>query len=491
MTPTNSRTRHHWRRPKRMAALAGVAALGLSAALTPVTSLAGPAPAAETSPADAPLTLSMVELLGGQVTGQVMTLEELRLDVLERNHTDGGHDGSGIDIALIDSGVAPVDGLDGSHVLHGPDLSFEGASPEVAYLDTYGHGTHMAGIIAGRRSGHEGLASGSRIVSLKVAGHDGITTIPQVVAAIDWVIDHRNTDGLNIRVLNLSLGSDGVTDHRGDVLSAAVERAWDAGIVVVVAAGNRGGIPGHIDSPAIDPYVIAVGAGDNTNGKDEEDQPPTAFTSQGDGVRNPDLMAPGASIASYRVPGSTIDTLVPTARYGTDLFRGSGSSQAAAVTAASAARLLGAYPSMTPDEVKETLVETTEHDLGYGSHIVGSGMIDTEDAWQYPHYGADQNHPTAAGAGTGIVTPTGSTWSGGTWSGSTWSGSTWSGSTWSGGTWSGATWSGSTWSGATWSGSTWSGSTWSGSTWSGSTWSGSTWSGSTWSGSTWSGNGWS
>jgi serine protease AprX len=486
MTPTDPQPHDRWRRPKRFASLAAVAALGLTASLTPASSTAAPTSTEQNGQADATLSLSTVELLGGQTSNQVMSLTELRLDVLERNFTDGGHDGSGVDIALIDSGVAPVDGLDGPHVLHGPDLSFEGTSPDAAFLDTYGHGTHMAGILAGRRSGHLGLADGSRIVSLKVAGHDGITTVPQVVAAIDWVIDHRNSDGLNIRVLNLSLGSDNVTDHRGDLLSAAVERAWDAGIVVVVAAGNRGTTPGHIDSPAIDPYVIAVGAGDNTNGADEENQPPSSFTSHGDGVRNPDLMAPGVSIASYRVPGSTIDTLVPSARYDTDLFKGSGSSQAAAVTAASAARLIGAYPSMTPDEVKDTLVRSTEHELGYGAHIVGTGMIDTEDAWQEPRYGADQNHPTAAGPGTGIVTPSGSTWSGGTWSGSTWSGSTWSGTTWSGGTWSGGTWSGGTWSGGTWSGSTWSGGTWSGGTWSGGTWSGGTWSGGTWSGNGWS-----
>ena len=145
-------------------------------------------------------------------------------------------------------------------MLHGPDLSFEGSSPEAAYLDTYGHGTHMAGIIAGERSDAPGIAPGARIVSVKVAGHDGITTVPQVVAAIDWVVEHHNTDGLNIRVLNLSLGQAGVTSHVGDALSAAVERAWDAGIVVVVAAGNRGATQGHLDSPAIDPYAISVGA---------------------------------------------------------------------------------------------------------------------------------------------------------------------------------------------------------------------------------------
>ena len=208
------------------------------------------------------LGTSMVQMLDGENGSGVVTLDELRDDVLDDVGLDAG---TGVDVALIDTGVAPVTGLDGDKVLHGPDLSFEGSAADVAYLDTHGHGTHMAGIIAGDRAGHEGIAPGARIVSVKVAGHDGLTTVPQVVAAIDWVVEHRTTDGLNIRVLNLSLGQQGVDSHIGDPLSAAVERAWDAGIFVVVAAGNDGETQAHLDSPAIDPYVMAVGAVDSDN----------------------------------------------------------------------------------------------------------------------------------------------------------------------------------------------------------------------------------
>ena len=165
---------------------------------------------------------------------------------------------------MIDSGVAPVAGLDGPNVLHGPDLSGEGAFPEVAYLDTYGHGTHLAGIMVGQRIGSEGIAPGARVVSVKVAGADGVTSVAQVVAGIDWVVEHRNTDGLNIRVLNLALGQAGVSSHRGNLLSAAVERASDAGIFVVAAAGNRGGNQSHLDAPAIDPYVMSIGSVDSS-----------------------------------------------------------------------------------------------------------------------------------------------------------------------------------------------------------------------------------
>lgn len=459
-------------------ALAGLVAI--------VAAAVAPASSADTEAAVGTLDTSMVEMLGSVDSTNVVTMAELRLMIANSSRVTTA--GAGIDVAVIDTGVAPVAGLDDQgKVLHGPDLSGEGSSPQAAYLDTYGHGTHMAAIIAGERADAPGIAPGARIVSVKVAGHDGITTVPQVVAAIDWVVEHRNTDGLNIRVLNLSLGQAGVTTHVGDYLSAAVERAWDAGIVVVVAAGNRGKTQKHLDSPAVDPYVISVGAVAPTPSYfyGYEGTVP-AWSANGNGHRNPDAVAPGRSIASYRVPGSTIDNLIPGARYGDGLFLGSGTSQAAAVTSGVVAAMLHYHPEYTPDRVKATLEYRADEIDPYSEIKDGEGAVDGAYSVVYGGPSASpQSHPKADQPGH-ITTPTGNTWSGGTWSGSTWSGSTWSGSTWSGGTWSGSTWSGSTWSGSTWSGSTWSGGTWSGGTWSGSTWSGSTWSGGTWSGNGWS-----
>jgi len=456
-------------------------ALAVGTAIVIPTDDAGEAAAVGT------LDTSMVEMLSSSNTTNPIDLAQLRQMVAGTSQMTGA--GTGVDVAVIDTGVAPVAGLDADgKVLHGPDLSFEGSSPEVAYLDTYGHGTHMAGIIAGARSDQPGIAPGARIVSVKVAGHDGITTVPQVVAAIDWVVEHRNTDGLNIRVLNLSLGQAGVSSHVGDVLSAAVERAWQAGIVVVVAAGNRGETQGHLDSPAVDPYSVAVGATEWTQNWNSYLHSVPGWSATGDGQRDPDTVAPGRSIASYQVPGSTVDVLVPGAQFGTGLFVGSGTSQAAAVTSGVAAAMIQRRPNLTPDQVKASL----EH---WATEIDATSQIKDGDgvlrAMHSVYYGAPanvpaQSHPTAAGEGTGIAIPTGATWSGGGWTGATWSGATWSGTVWSGATWSGATWSGATWSGATWSGATWSGATWSGATWSGATWSGATWSGATWSGNGWS-----
>ena len=156
-----------------------------------------------------------------------------------------GFDGTGIDVALIDSGIAPVQGLaDPAKVVNGPDLSFESQSSYYRYLDTFGHGTHMGGIIVGNdgtSSGFKGVAPGARLVNLKVATREGAADVTQVIAAIDWVVQHRQ-DGMNIRVLNLSFGTDGIQDRMIDPLAHAVESAWRNGIVVVVAGGNGGKI---------------------------------------------------------------------------------------------------------------------------------------------------------------------------------------------------------------------------------------------------------
>ncbi|MGA1556987.1 MAG: S8 family serine peptidase, partial [Ilumatobacteraceae bacterium] len=401
-----------------------------------------------------PMTADIVELQSWDAADGSMSLSDLTADLFASGVGDS--DGSGVDVALIDTGVAPVDGLDGADkVMHGPDLSFEGAFANTAYLDTYGHGTHMAGIIAGERDGDEGVAPGARIISIKTAGHDGVTTVPQVIAAIDWVVDHHDQAGLNIRVLNLSLGQANICNYRGDYLSAAVERAWQAGIVVVVAAGNDGETQRCLNSPAIDPYVVAVGTADALSSPDSlASRVVPSWSGVGDGKRNPDVVAQGRSIASYRVPGSTIDQLAPNAAIDADSTVGTGTSQAAAVTSGVAARLIGSNPSMSNDQIKATL-------LGYAVNLPhvdtvqdGYGHLDAGMSLVGRPWTMRQNFPGAASGGGrgGMTVPTGSSWSGGEWSGSSWSGSSWSGQVWSGSSWSGSSWSGSSWSGSSWSG---------------------------------------
>jgi serine protease AprX len=432
------------------------------------------------------------------------------------DYWDDGLTGRGVDVALLDSGVVEVDGLDGDDkVVHGPDLSFENHRADLRNQDTYGHGTHMAGIIAGRddaratRQGASfaGMAPGARLVSLKLADANGATDVSQVIAGIDWVVQHRNRHGLNIRVLNLSFGTDGVQDYRIDPLAYAVEVAWRKGIVVVVAAGNEGFGSAKLNNPAYDPHVLAVGAADTSGTADRADDTVPSWSSRGDGTRNPDLVAPGTSIVSLRDPGSAIDLAYPTARVGDRFFKGTGTSQAAAVVSGAAALVIQQRPGISPDQVKRLLTKSARRLRKADATAQGDGMLDLAAAHDRPTPPAGASAQRFAySTGTGSLEAARGTMHvqgedgealvgeqdarGEAWDGRTWSDAAWDGRTWSGGAWTGRTWSGGTWSGRTWSGRTWSSGTWEGRTWSGRTWSGRTWSGRTWSGRAWSSDGW-
>ncbi len=359
------------------------------------------------------------------------------------------------------------------------------------------------------------MAPDARIVSIKVADAKGQTDVSQAIAAIDWVVQNKNKNGLNIRVLNMSFGTDGVQDYLLDPLAYAAEQAWHQGIVVVVAVGNEGFGTGKVNNPAYDPYLIAVGSNDSQGTATTADDAVSAFSTDGDGTRNPDLVAPGAGVVSLRSSGSYLDTQFPAARIGERFFRGSGTSQAAAVVSGAAALLISQRPGLTPDQVKALLTQSASPIAGATAAQQGAGVLDLRAAKVAPTpVNATQTFALSTGIGSlelsrgsvhvtvggrtvrGEVDVRGRSfdarnWAAGLRNGTNWSGMTWSGMTWSGMTWSGMTWSGMTWSGMTWSGMTWSGMTWSGMTWSGMTWSGMTWSGMTWSGMTWSGMTWS
>ncbi len=416
-----------------------------------------------------------------------------------------GYTGEGVDVAVIDTGVAPVTALSTTNVFVGPDLSFEGGVDAVAGLDTYGHGTHIAGIIAGQTPGADplnpqpddfiGVAPDAGIVSVKVADNTGAVDVSQVIAAIDWVVQNKQTNGLNIRILNLSYNTTGTQSAIDDPLSKAVENAWNHGIVVVVSAGNEGRNAKTLANPATNPYVIAVSASRYDYYHEHWVIP--SWVPSGDNVRNPDLLAPGASIMSLRTPGSRIDTEHPDARIaGNDeLFLGSGTSQSAAVVSGAAALLLDQRPELTPDAVKNLLTSTAVK-TGGASKFQGNGVINLAgamDALSKP--GTLQTWTPATGLGlleasrgddhvgvgddllVGEYTVTGAAWNPELWVKYSKNAMAWTGDDdWSGSSWSGSSWSGSSWSGSSWSGSSWSGSSWSGSSWSGSSWSGSSWS---------------
>ena len=464
-------------------------------------------------------------LLGGADWGYapgVEPLTEVNAAIGADRLWSRGITGSGVGVALVDTGVVPVQGLTSGNVVNGPDLSFDSQSPSPT-LDGFGHGTHMAGIIAGNdgtSTGFRGVAPGSTLLSVRVGAHDGAADVSQVVAAVDWVVAHRRDPGLNIRVLNLSYGTDGTQATTLDPLTHAVENAWRAGIVVVVSGGNGGTSRPSVDNPARDPYVLAVGADDThgTPGSALDDTVPS-FSTRGSASRRVDLVAPGQSVASLRDPGSYVDTEYPGAVVDTRYFKGSGTSQATAVVSGAVALLLQARPTLTPDDVKR-LLKTTAHPLLTADAAgQGSGLVDVNAAASVPLVPLTQSWPRSTGMGTlegargtkhvgdngvdlsgerdifgkawvpSVWAPASSTqtaWSGGVWNTSNWAGTCWCGSSWSSRTWSSRTWSDLTWSSRTWSSTAWDSRTWSSRTWSGDAWTSRTWSSRTWSGSTWS-----
>ncbi|MGA5299771.1 S8 family serine peptidase [Nucisporomicrobium flavum] len=449
--------------------------------------------------------------------------------------------GQGVGVALIDSGIAPVKGLNQpGKVINGPDLSLESQAANLRNQDTFGHGTHMAGIISGRDpeapAGKEadpryfvGVAPDARLVNLRVAAADGAVDVSQIIAAVDWAVTHRNDPGLNIRVINLSFGTDSLQDPRLDPLSYAVETAWRAGIVVVVSVGNDGPTQTRVGNPALNPYVIAVGGSDIAGTLARGDDTIGTFSTRGDLTRHADVVAPGRSIGSLRDPGSYIDENYPTGQVADATgryFKGSGTSQAAAVVSGAVALLLQQRPTLTPDQVKKLLTSTAVPMKNVDAIAQGAGEINVQAASTASTPAtAGQSFPRALGTGTlegargtahladsesGIeltgerdimnrpwnpapwtaAAAAGRAWTGGSWNGNTWTGAAWNGTSWATKTWAATSWTARTWSGSTWTARTWSSAGWSGAGWTARTWSARTWSARTWSGGYWASRTW-
>ena len=387
-----------------------------------------------------------------------------------------GDGGRGVDVALVDSGVSPVPGLAApGKVVYGPDLSDDARDPSKAHLDGFGHGTHLAGAIAGddASSGFVGVAPAARVVSVKVADHDGQTSLSRLLAGLDWVVRNGRRNGLNVRVVNLAFGAEGSGDFRSDPLALAVERAWQQGVVVVAAAGNGGNQTSSLDSPAYDPYVLAVGAEDSAGTADPADDFMAEFSSRGSASRAPDVVAPGVAIVSLRVPGGLLDEQFPGARIGERHFRGSGTSQAAAVVSGAVARLLAARPQLDPDEAKAVLRATARPLGATPVELQGAGLVDlTAAASAGVPRDARQRHPRAHGTGRlrgslgvelAVEHPDAdaSRWTASRWTASRWTASRWTASRWTASRWTASRWTASRWTASRWTASRWTAAGWS------------------------------
>ncbi len=389
----------------------------------------------------------------------------------------------------------------------------------------------MAGLIAGNgaasanRSGgaFPGVAPASHVVAVKVAGRNGVVDVSTVLEAMHWVSAYREQFG--IRVLNLSWGVASTQSPSVDPVNHAVQRLWSEGIVVVVAAGNSGGNAGTITKPGDDPVVLTVGAYDDKGDLEPNNDGVPTWSSRGPtaaGLAKPDLVAPGRTVVALRSPGSTIEQNNGKALVGSSYIRGSGTSQAAAVTSGAAALLLAARPGLTPDQVKALLTSTASPIPSSSRYAQGAGRLQVEAASAAPTPTSVQPLPgnglgsidASRGSGRVVATCNGAAveirgevdvrcqaWNGSRWTGSRWSGDAWTGVAWKGAEWTGVAWKGVAWSDATWDGVAWKGGTWTSGTWYGasgwtgdptvaSPWTGVAWKDSNWSGVAWKESGW-
>ena len=441
---------------------------------------------------DAPVTVNSVDM-GRFDTWPANTIwqKTIRLPQVPSAYT-----GTGVAVALLDTGVSQVPDL-GNRVVARVDFT-----PEHDGYDRYGHGTHMAGIIAGDGSasggGWAGIAPGANLVSVKVAGADGSTDVSVVLAGLEWVVDHRAQ--YNIRVLNLSFGTDSTQPYQLDPLDYAVERVWFSGILVVVSAGNRGPGPGTLNKPGDDPFVLTVGAADLRNTIPANDDAIAVFSGSGPvgSPVKPEISAPGVTIVSSRAVGSTIDQAHPLARVGDAYFKGTGTSQAAAVVSGVAARMFQANPALTPNVAKAILMGTAKRSSGLKSAplVDAAGAVLASLSHAFDTRPANQGLVPSAGLGSleasrgsfhvyadlngdgipelvqGEVDVLGQTWDGRSWSGRSWSAESWASGTWCAYVAESPGWEARSWSGRSWSGTSWDGRSWSGQDWTGQGWSG-------------------
>ncbi|MCE7989868.1 MAG: hypothetical protein DYG89_52645 [Caldilinea sp. CFX5] len=418
------------------------------------------APAAETVEA----SLSKAELIartsdGGRTlcTYQCIDLTKLNSTFVKAIRTDQLWNvtpylrGFGVTVAVVDSGIVNHPDLNdyagSSRLLQRVNFVPNSNTPD----DYYGHGTHIAGTIAGlgENSGrvYMGVAPEAKLVDVRVMNDRGHGNVSSVIAGLQWI--YTNRTAYNIRVVNLSLNSRIPESYHKSALNAALEVLWFNNIVVVVSAGNGG--KQRLYPPANDPFIITVGSVDDKGTVATTDDTLSPFSAYGmtaDGFLKPDLVAPGSNIISILAsddsnlllanPSNAV--LAPNnSRY----FKMSGTSMASAVVAGAVAVLLEASPSLTPDQVKYRLRATAQPFTGVESCAAGAGYLDIAAAVA---------GTTTQSANTGIAASQ-QLWSGSepiTWGTTNWNSVSWNTVSWNTVSWNTVSWNTVSWNTVSW-----------------------------------------
>ncbi|MFN8597453.1 MAG: S8 family peptidase [Anaerolineae bacterium] len=359
--------------------------------------------------------------------------------------------GQNMTVAVVDSGIVEAADLHAETGLSRVVARVQFASSTASSDDFYGHGTHVAGIIAGNgldsRGNYIGIAPHANLIDVKVMDDTGVGLMSDVVAGLQWVYDHRAE--YNIRVVNLSLNSTVAESYHTNPLDAAVEILWFNGIVVVTSAGNAGA--NAVYPPANDPFVITVGAVDDKETVNPTDDTVASFSAYGtpQGFAKPDVVAPGKDIVSLLSSddnnlASSHPANIVTGPDGSVYFRMSGTSMAAPVVSGAAALLLQDEPNLTPDQVKYRLMATANKNWsGYNATQAGAGLVDIYAAI---------NGTTVQSANTG-VTASQLLWSGTTpvsWGSVQWGSVQWGSVQWGSVQWGSVQWGSVQWGSDYW-----------------------------------------
>jgi serine protease AprX len=429
---------------------------------------------------------------------------------------ENGSEGRGVTVAVVDTGIADVPDLAGQ-IVDRVDVTGTGAG------DGYGHGTFMAGLIAGTGAAsggaYRGVAPGAELVDVKVADAKGSTDLITVLRGLQWVSRHR------VDVLNLSLSSNSPLPYQIDPLTQALEALWRNGVMVVVPSGNDGPDTGSVTSPGSDPNLLTAGGLDAQGTADRADDVVGGWSGRGptwQGDAKPDLVAPGGHVVSLRSPGSVIDTANPQARVGTDYFRGSGTSMGTAVTSGVVAAVLDQRPQLRPDAIKRLLTATAYDAAGLATAAGGgAGGLDAARAIERaPRWSASRSEvqrerdnatvgrdatrwadlekamtngdAAAAEAAWSRLSSGSRDWSARAWAQLDPAARAWAARAWAARAWAGADseWAARAWAARAWAARAWASDEWAARAWAGDDWAARAWAARAWAGDDWAARAW-
>ncbi len=443
----------------------------------------------------------------------------------------GSKVGEGVRVALVDTGVADVPDL--AAVVH---LPIKG----VGKGDGLGHGTFLAGLIAGNGTTISGVAPGATLLDVKVASKDGATSLSKVLQGLEMAAKN------DADVVNLSLSTDSPLPPSFDPLSLALERLWASGVTVVTAVGNEGPEEGSVGSPGNDPLLLTVGALDEDASDDRDDDAVADFSSRGTqfSMAKPDLVAPGVSLISTAAPDGSAYTKNPVSHVGDAYMRGTGTSMAAAVVTGAVAAVLQAKPALSPNGVKALLTSTAYPLTDASSTGAGAGGLDLAEALtaaagdipldpeqQFPGTDAGDWGPNEDDAA--LWAKFGAAWEAGdfeaakaawdalrwqtrqwasrgwmlavlansvgqnegdfkarSWAARSWAFDAWLARSWAGRSWAARSWAYDEWLARSWAGRSWAARSWAGRSWASDEWLARSWAARSWAGRSWAARSW-